>query len=182
MRAVALTVDGKPVDESKIWAYPNGEPLGDFLTPIYEMTVKGTDSGGNAIMETIRVLRFGVQCEDGKTARVVGLAEKQTHVIKAWVPTYVVHSAKSPENGAWQVYERFLIHDGPDGPFDEVFATIGCIEITGPQGFSKFNDLLIRLMEPRGTNRDQKLAAIGGSGKLSITYLPAVRPALKKAS
>lgn len=182
MRPVTLTVGGTAVGESKTWAYPKGGALGNYLTPIYEMTVEGTDNGGKAVKETIRVLRFGVQSEDGKTAKVVGLADKQTCAIKSWNPTYPVHSASSGENGGWQVFDNYLIHDGPDGPDDEVLATIGCIEVMGPQGFTKFNDLLIRLVDPPGANRAQKLAAIGGSRIVTMTYLPAVRPPLKKAS
>jgi hypothetical protein len=180
MRSVALTVGGTVIGEGKTWAYPNGDALGEFLIPIYKLTVAGTDNIGKRITETISVFRFGVQCKDGKTAEVVGLADHQTHVIKSWIPTYRVHSAISQEDGAWQVYGNFLIHDGPDDD-TELFATIGCVEIMGPQGFLKFNDLLISLMDPPGTNRDQKLSAIGRSGQLSITYERATRPALKKA-
>jgi hypothetical protein len=111
---------------------------------------------------------------------VVGLAEFQTHVIKAWLPDYRVHSAASPENGAWQVYGNFLIHDGPDNP-REIFATIGCIEIMGPQGFIRFNDLVSALSGPKATNRAQQLIEIGGAGQMSITYAKASRPPLKKA-
>lgn|ERR1035437_198540 len=180
MRSVALTVGGTAIGEGKTWAYPNGVALGKFLIPIYKLTVAGTDNGGKPVTETYSVFRFGVQSKDGTTASVVGLADHQTHVIKSWIPTYIVHSARSPENGAWQVYDSFLIHDGPDND-TELFATIGCVEIMGFRGFSKFNDLLISLMDPPGTNRDQKLSSIGGSGQLRITYQGAIRPALKKA-
>jgi hypothetical protein len=95
------------------------------------------------------------------------------------LPQYRVHSAPSGEDGAWQVYGNFLIHDGPDHP-GEIFATIGCIEVMGPRGFVKFNDLILRLAEPPGTHRDQQLVHVGQSGQLSITYAPAARPPLKK--
>ena len=179
MRRVALTVGAISSREGKTWAYPNGASLGTFLIPMFPLTVNGKDSSGRAVTSTFPVFRFGVQSVDGKTAHVVGLADQQTHTIKAWLPTYRVHSARSPENGAWQVYGNFLIHDGPDDD-SELFATIGCIEVIGPQGFSKFNDLLISLMDPPGTNRDNKLAAIGSSGQLTITYQRANRPPLKK--
>ena len=179
MRNVALTVGGTAIGEAKTWAYPHGAGLGRFVTPVFKLTVAGTDSSGRPMTQTFRVLRFGVESKDGKTAEVVGLAHHQSHVIKSWIPTYRVHSARSPENGAWQVFGNFLIHDGPDDD-TELFATIGCVEIMGPQGFSKFNDLLIALMDPAGVIRDQKLAAIGRSGLLRITYESAVRPPLKR--
>jgi hypothetical protein len=100
-------------------------------------------------------------------------------MIKAWIPTYRVHSALSPENGAWQVYDNFLIHDGPDNP-TELFATIGCIEVMGNRGFVKFNDLIISLSGPKAASRPEQLLEIGRAGRMSITYESATRPSLKK--
>ena len=131
-------------------------------------------------MTIFPVYRFGVQSTDGKSAHVVGLAENQRHVIKSWKPTYTVHSAPSLEDGAWVVTGTFYIHDGPDND-TEIYATIGCVEVRGPQGFVKFNDLLISLMDPAGKTRDEQLAAIARSGLLTIVYEKATRPALKVA-
>jgi hypothetical protein len=50
------------------------------------------------------------------------LADYQTHTIKAWLPDYSVHSYPSPEDGAWQVYNNFVIHDGPDKPKQQLYA------------------------------------------------------------
>ncbi len=179
MRSIKIQIGSRPVGEQQTWAYPNGNSLGRFLIPIYDCYVSGVNDAGATIRQHFQCLRFGVSCQDGKTASVVGLADQQSHIIKAWIPTYVVHSANSPENGAWQVYSNFLIHDGPDGSH-EVFATIGCIEIMGVQGFVRFNDLIISLSGSTARDRNQKLAEIGRSGKLSITYERATRPALKK--
>lgn len=179
MRKVNLTVGKERLGEALTWAYPKGRDLGMFKTPIYGMRVEGTDTAGKAVTERFRVLRFGVHCTDGKTATVVGLADAQVHTVKAWIPTYIVHSASSLENGGWQVYNSFLIHDGPDHEL-EVFATIGCIEVMGPGGFIKFNDLLIALTGATGTSRDDKLHAIARAGKLSIRYEAAARPPLTR--
>ena len=113
---------------------------------------------------------------------MVGLADAQTHVIKAWLPHYSVHSARSLEIGAWQVYGNFLIHDGPDDPHNEVYASIGCIEICGmPRGFDAFNDFLISLSGPKSTQRADQLAEIGNARNLSIGYLKAKRPTVSPA-
>jgi hypothetical protein len=181
MRNVRIWVGGTPVGEQKSWAYPNGQSLGLYMVPIYRCYVEGTDDVGKSVREWFNVLRFGVQSKDGKTAAVVGLAQPQTHIIKAYLPNYRVHSAQSLENGAWQVYGNFLIHDGPDNP-TEVFATIGCVEIMGHQGFIKFNDLIISLSGPKATTRAQQLIEIGRAGRLSVRYDGALRPALKKAA
>lgn len=181
MRNVKILIGGTPMGEHRVGAYPNGQLLGQFLVPFYNCFVEGTNNTGKAIKEQFNVLRFGVLCKDGKNVSVVGLADFQTHIIKAWLPTYLVHSASSPENGAWQVYDNFLIHDGPDNP-TELFATIGCIEIMGASGFINFNDLIISLSGPKATTRAEQLVEIGSSGYLSVTYEKAIRPPLKKAS
>ena len=165
MRKVKILVGGMPIGEQQTWAYPNGQSLGRYLVPIYKCTVEGLDNAGKVVKVQFDVLRFGVLCNDGKTASLVGLADYQTHVIKAWIPTYRVHSANSPENGAWQVYGNFLIHDGPDNP-TELFATIGCIEIMGSSGFVKFNDLIISLSNSKTANKSDQLLEIGRSGHL----------------
>ena len=179
MRDVKITIGGVPVGDQRTWAYPRGQSLGKYLVPIYNCSVKGVDDGGKPVMGRFKVLRFGVQCKDGKTAAVVGLSDYQVHRIKAWLPNYRVHSANSQENGAWQVYGNFLIHDGPDNP-TELFATTGCIEIMGYRGFVKFNDLMISLSGSRANSRARQLAEIGRSGNITVTYEKASRPPLKK--
>ncbi len=180
MRNVSLRVGGISLGLTQSWAYPKGDQKARYLIPIYRLTASGTDSKGVALSKDFPVLRFGVMCDDGKTVQSVGLASKQTHTIKAWVPSYRVHSALSLENGAWQVYDNFLIHDGPD-TLAEVFATIGCIEIMGPNGFVKFNDLMIAMAGPVSKSRNAQLAEIGASGRITITYDAATRPAVIKA-
>lgn len=180
MRKVMMGVGGAPQGEVKTWAYPAGQSLGVYVVPVYTLTVSGTAGNGRSVREQFNVLRFGVQSTNGKTASCVGLAEYQSHKIKSWIPTYRVHSASSKENGAWQVYGNFLIHDGPDDD-TELFASIGCIEIMGRQGFVKFNDLILSLAGSTAPSRAAQLAEIGRSGLLSITYERAVRPTLKKA-
>jgi len=111
-----------------------------------------------------------VQQEDSIGPRVVRLADQQTHLIKSWLPTYDAHSARSTERGTWQVYGNFLVHDGPDKPLDQTYASIGCVEIcNGPKGFDLFNDTIILLANPSATRRDSQLLEIGRSGKLVIT-------------
>lgn len=179
MRKIQLTVGATALRDQPTWAYPNGGGLGTFATPVYQLSASGVDDVGGKSSRIFEVLRFGVQCEDRKTARVVGLADNQTHVIKRWIPDYDPHSFVSNEIGAWQVYGSFLIHDGPD-TVREVSATIGCVEIMGNQGFIDFNDFIISLSGAKAASRDDKLKEIGNSGKLSIHYLPAKRPPLKK--
>ncbi|MDR0702827.1 MAG: hypothetical protein LBF61_10585 [Azoarcus sp.] len=179
MRKVDIQIGGTPIGEFPTWAYPAGDSLGVFLVPVYSCAVTGQNDAGNDVLERFNVLRFGVKSEDGRVAKVVGLADYQKHVIKAWVSSYTVHSARSDENGAWQVKDNFLIHDGPDHT-GELFATVGCIEIIGTKGFSKFNDLILKLAGPSPGDRNQQLSEIGRSGNMYITYAQAKHPPLKK--
>ena len=183
MRNVLMTVGGEAIGKAKTWAYPKGEGLGRFWIPTYELTVAGKGADGASKSRSFEVLRFGIHCPDAKKgAHVVGLASEQTHVIKAWLPTYSVHSARSLEVGAWQVYDNFLIHDGPDDPIHEVYASIGCIEICGtPKGFDQFNDFLIELSGPTAKMRDKQLAEMGAARNIAIKYLKAARPPLVAA-
>lgn len=179
MRPIQLAVGNRAIGKYPTWAYPLGQKLGLFSLPTYELVASGTDAAGKATTRRFEAFRFGVQSTAGKTARVVGLAAQQTHVIKAWIPTYVVHSAASTENGAWQVYDNFLIHDGPDTK-QEVFASIGCVELVGFQAFNRFNETLIELSGPASQNYAAQLSEIGGARNISITYTAAERPALER--
>ena len=157
-----------------------GKPWGIYTIPTYNLIVSGTDVSGRRVQYDFEVLRFGIQFKKGfSSPRVVGLADSQTHVIKDWLPHYTVHSAASVERGAWQVTGNFLIHDGPDDPTSEVYASIGCIEIChGPRGFDRFNNLLITLSGPKSHSRAERLKEIGHARNMSITYLRATRPPL----
>jgi hypothetical protein len=183
MRHVKMIVGNEEVGRARTWAYPAGHAHGVFWIPTYTLTVEGTDAAGRSVERDFEVLRFGLHCPTRTSApAVVGLAKEQTHVIKAWLPHYSVHSAPSLEQGAWQVYGNFLIHDGPDDKVNEVYASIGCVEICGaPKGFDLFNDFLIALSGPKSSDRKTQLAEIGRARNMSITYLKATRPAVERA-
>ena len=116
MRNIKIVVGNKPIGTALTWAYPKAQGLGVFTIPTYSLTVSGRLNNGKLDRRDFEVLRFGIQGKTSSSAQVVGLADQQTHIIKAWLPHYTVHSARSLEKGAWQVYGNFLIHDGPDDP------------------------------------------------------------------
>lgn len=180
LRSIGLVVGSTPIGQAVTWAYPKGSKAKYYWIPTYGLEVTGTDDTHKSVKRSFEVLRFGVQQKTTTSAaRVVGLANQQIHTIKRWISTYSVHSAASVEKGAWQVYDNFLIHDGPDDPKTEVYASIGCVEIcNGPRGFDIFNNLLISLSGSVGRDRDAKLTDIGRSKKMTITYKKASRPKL----
>jgi hypothetical protein len=181
VRAIKLTVGSKVVGHAVTWSYPKDDGR-LYRIPTYPVTVEGHDDAGVAQTTEFEAFRFGIHRPTSKAvASVVGLANQQTHTIKAWLPDYSVHSANSVEKGAWQVYDSFLIHDGPDDPTDtaQPYASIGCVEICrGPRGFDRFNDTIIGLSGSKQPTRGRKLAEIGASGAMEISYLKANRPPL----
>ena len=183
VRKITILVGSTPIGKAVTWAYPDGDPQVElFEIPTYAVTVSGTDNNGARRTKAFEGFRFGVQQKGNIGPRVVGLADYQTHKIKQWIASYEVHSAGSLENGAWQVYDNFLIHDGPDDPLDanQPYASIGCVEICNTaQSFTVFNDYILALSGVTGNGRNERLRRIGNSGNLVITYEKAARPALK---
>jgi hypothetical protein len=181
MKRIKLSVGGAPVGKAVTWSYPYDD--GNlYVIPTYNMKIEGLDDKGKFQSKTYEVIRFGVNRKTLTSSPViVGLAQKQTHTIKRWIKTYSVHSFPSSEDGAWQVYDNFLIHDGPDKPMKQYYATAGCIEICGgPNGFVTMNDFIISLSGSTAATRDAKLTQIGASGLMTISYDAATRPPLVK--
>lgn len=180
LRKVTLSVGNTIIGRAITWSYPHDD-YKTYEIPTYELRVEGKDDTGLQQNRIFEVIRFGVHRPASDASPVVvGLAKEQTHTIKQWLPNYTVHSAPSVEDGAWQVYNNFLIHDGPDEPQREKYASVGCIELCGkPRGFTQFNDFIITLAGSKRRTRDEQLAEIGSSGVVSIRYATAARPPLK---
>lgn len=177
VKSINILVTVTKIGIAHTWTYPhdNGKT---YEIPTYKMVLSGTDNLGRPASRNFEVIRFGVtRNSPSSSPYTVGLADKQTHVIKQWLPTYKVHSAPSIEDGAWQVYGDFLVHDGPDNPLTDLYASIGCIEVCrGPQMFNVFNDLIISYSGLTTGTREEKLTQIGLSKKLKIDYEKATRP------
>ncbi|HEY9044504.1 MAG TPA: RHS repeat-associated core domain-containing protein [Ohtaekwangia sp.] len=173
IRAVNITIGGTPIGNALTWSYMYYDG-NTYVIPIYEMTVSGTDDQGNSVSKTFQVLRFGVYRDSpDKKPGIVGLANQQSYTIKSWEPAYKVHSFASPEDGAWRVTGSFLIHDGPDDPMNQLYATAGCIEVCGgPKGFVQFNSFVLSL------SGASTLSQLASSGAMTITYQQAARPSI----
>lgn len=177
LRRIDIKIWAEKVGTAVTWSYPHHDGK-EYLIPTYKITVSGKDDSGKVVTKEFECIRFGtVRKSASGTVRMVGLKNYQRHQIKLWYAAYTVHSARSEERGAWIVYGNFLIHDGPDDPMRERYATAGCIEICGgPRGFDKFNDFIVSLSGSKKTTRAAKLREIGGMGKMYITYLKADKP------
>lgn len=180
LRKIKLTLTNFAIGKAKTKTYPVDNGI-RYEIPQYLLWVQGTTAEGFPLMVPFFVLRFGLFKKTAASAPVmVGLANPQTYTIYRWLPTYSVHSASSYEIGAWQVKGDYLIHDGPDDTKNEVYATIGCVEICGgPRGFDKFNDLLIALSGTTKPTRNEQLLQIGANGIIEITYQGATMPPIK---
>lgn len=202
-RNVSITIGGSPVGQTVTFSYPVDDG-NYYVVPLYNVTVSGTDAAGMAVKTTFKALRFGVYYDPhnpvGTTKStgpfVAGRASSQKYSA-GFRGDYDVHSADSPEPTAWDLNGGFLIHDGPDFPVDpakfdpsaqgskadpssasnNLYATIGCIEITGEHGFTRFNSLIISLSgsELSGT---AALNEIARHGLVKVTYEKASRPRL----
>lgn len=119
-RIVTATVKSPEKGEALVTSYPIKKQK--YKIPLYEMVLSGSDASGAPQSYTYKVIRFGVSLNtSGGTARVVGLRDSQTHVLKH----------VSYMGGSWQLYGNFLIHDGADDPSKNAWGAIGCIEVTG---------------------------------------------------
>jgi hypothetical protein len=178
IRKITLLAGGSPIPGPAIVkSYPFYDAK-TYSMPLYPLDVSGTSNEGRPQSRRFVILRFGIRKRDALSpVTVAGVVHAQTHVIKRWIPTYKVHSYPSVEDGAWQVLGNLLIHDGPDDPTAEAFGTLGCLEITGsPGGFITFNDYILSLGGSKKATRQEQLAEIGASGRMSITYIRATRP------
>jgi len=180
LRKIDLTVGPTPVGEAYTWSYPNSDGK-VYVIPTYGLTVVGRNGTNSEIRRTFEVLRFGVhRTAANLKPHVVGLSHQHRYVIRRWIPTYKVHSYLSREDGAWQVHGDYLIHDGPDNPKTQAYATAGCIEVCGgPEGFVAFNKLLVTLSGTTQTSFALQLKEIGDSACMTITYLAATPPPVR---
>jgi len=177
LRRIRLTVGAVPTGTAYTWSYPNSDGK-VYVIPTYQMSVVGTDDKKAPVLRDFEVLRFGVhRTVANTTPRIVGMRNLQTYVIRRWIPTYKVHSFPSREDGAWQVHGNFLIHDGPDDPYTQLYATAGCIEVCGaPNGFVEFNQFLATLAGATKPTYNEQMQQIANAGCMSITYLGAKLP------
>jgi hypothetical protein len=177
LRPIRLTVESHPVGSAFTWSYPNSDG-NIYVIPTYALTVVGRSESNVEVRRVFEVLRFGVHRTVGNPEpRVVGISQHDSYVIRRWIPTYKVHSFPSREDGAWQVHGNYLIHDGPDDPRTQLYATAGCIEICGgPSGFVAFNQFIVALAGSTKSSFDLQLMDVAQSGCMSITYLPARLP------
>lgn len=156
MRNIKLNVGNKEIGKALTWAYPYGQSFGYFTIPTYELKVSGTDDTGMPKSQAFEVFRFGVKCDHGGSPHVVGLADFQTHVIKAWLPHYRVHSAVSLEQGAWQVYGNFLIHDGPDDPKSKPMLPSDALRFVKDRRVLTGSTILLLAFPVQGSPRERK--------------------------
>ena len=177
LRRIHLTVAARTVGTAFTWSYPNSDGA-IYVIPTYELRVTGHDEYHRPVDRAFEVLRFGVHRTAARPEpHVVGISHHQSYVIHRWIPTYKVHSFPSREDGAWQVHGNYLIHDGPDDPKTQLYATAGCIEVCGgPNGFVAFNQFIVDLAGSQGKSFASQLREVGHSSCMTMDYLAAQPP------
>ncbi len=131
----------------------------------------GKDARNNSVTEDFEAIRFGVHRTPDKQARVVGLANAQTHTL-SW--SYISSMRRTNYCYGWRVYDGFFIHKGPNNPISGISGAIGCIEICGANEWDRFNDTIKKLA---GLNDLQR---IGDNHLLTAEYQMTTRPPLIK--
>lgn len=181
IREIILEVGDKVISQAKTFSYPEDNKK-TYKVPTYLFTVSGTDDKGKPQSRDFECIRFGVakhnKRKNGRVSVVGWTHTKYINTIRRWNPNYTVHSADSLEKGAWNVKGNFLVHDGPDDPKVDVFASLGCVEICGKEGFVKMNRFMASLSGSKKPSMDEKLMEMGQSGKLKITYAFVHKPPL----
>jgi hypothetical protein len=202
-RPVSITIGGSPVGETVTFSYPVDNDK-YYIVPLYNVTVDGHDAAGKAVTTIFKALRFGVYYDPDNPVGaskstgpfIAGRASHQKHTA-GFRSDYEVHSADWAEPMAWDLNGGFLIHDGPDFPVDpakfnprdlgkasdpasaenNLIASIGCIEIAGDHGFTRFNDLIVSLSGSRLSGA-AAMEEIARQRLVKVVYEKASRPRL----
>lgn len=136
MRNVVITVTSQTIGNAHILSYPHRPiPYTVYRVPLYRVTVSGKNDKNSTVTEDFEAIRFGVQRTLSRSARVVGLADEQTHTLD-W------SNITTMRGSAWRVYDGFFIHRGPDNPLGAEMGSIGCVEICGADEWNRFNDTI----------------------------------------
>jgi hypothetical protein len=110
---------------------------GTYKVPLYKMllgTADGSSRAHDGPVHEFAAIRFAVSVKHDPPA-VVGLAQRQEHIL-SWA-TYM--------GGSWNLYGNFLIHEGAGSPQTEAWGSFGCLEVTGPDGWSNFKKKVLEL-------------------------------------
>lgn len=167
MSQVTITVTNIQSGVAYLTSYPYRPKRIKYRVPLYRVEVSGVDAAGNSVSTYFKAIRFGVKRTTTVAAKVVGLAERQSHTLRwAYITTM--------DEMAWRVYGGFFVHRGPENPLTQNFGSIGCIEITGPGKWAEFNALILELT---GAASEEDA---GAHGLVRIEYHAATRPPLIK--
>jgi hypothetical protein len=202
--------DGKQVEASKyreVTIHVSGVPNGNtyiaktypmtagkfYEIPVYNITIMGTDDGGNRVSKQWQVLRFmpflntdpqktGYKTRTRTEPIMSGLSSARKQSLFEYNPNYEIHNTFSPENGGFRVTGSFLIHDGPDDLIGDAGAwgAAGCMEVVGPSVFSKLKQTIFDLSGSSNSNMEKGLVDFAKSGKLKLDLEATKTPLVKE--
>ncbi|MCS3556184.1 MULTISPECIES: hypothetical protein [unclassified Sphingobacterium] len=174
IRPVTITVSGTPDGFQYINSYPWKYTKGTvkFEVPLYKVTVDGTVAAGSPVNYYFKALRFGVH-KDSETGpeTVVGKANYDSRVVMEWMPD----NPHYPDGAFW-VYDNYLIHIGPSDLSTCDDGNLGCIAVLDTYGldYTKFKKSILELSGSKDYNE------IIRAGKLKIIYEKSLHPPLKR--
>ncbi len=149
--------------------------------------VSGTNKDGVPVSKTFNVLRFmpfynptNVKSDYKlKTNNVImaGLLSSRIQNISIY-KDYKMHSTRLGENGAFVLKGTFYLHDGPDSLSEHGWASAGCIEVVGVNGFTNLKTTICRFAGLKGVNLTSELTKIASKGYLSLNLMQADKPSI----
>lgn len=172
-RPVRCTVTGIVVGQALVDSYDldrKSKSGRRYRVPLYRMRLAGHDDSGALQYYDFRVIRFGVGHSGNGADFIAGKSRPGVHTL-TWGGKYM------GGKGCWKLsgYRQVLIHDGADRPLRQAYGAVGCIEVTGVQGWERFNE---RVKELSGSS---DLKEIGRQERFKCGLLQASPPPLRRA-
>ncbi len=200
LRNVTITITATKNGVYQCRPYPanlnhDGDANGDgdedrYEVPVYNVIVTGTDDLGNLITKTYIAIRFAAYSNSSSNpdpdykiqnkVSTCGLADEQTYKCPKYKDYYETQNRFSPYGGCFVVTGTFYIHAGPNSISEAGWGSAGCVEIIGD--FGDFKNFIANISGSTAANTPDKLIELVNAKKLTIKYIEAPRPPVKKIS
>lgn len=158
-----------------------------YEVPVYKVFIQGTDAIGIKTVKEWTALRFMPFWNDPKNPSShykskgfisSGLTIFPKQIIRNYIRGYEIRNTSSPEIGAIQLKNNFLIHAGPASLAEAGWGAAGCIEIIG--NFTQFRREILQLANCPISDLQSAMESIVRAGKLSVEIQHAASPIFKQ--
>ncbi|WP_312083543.1 hypothetical protein [Epilithonimonas hominis] len=158
IRDINIEVTDEIVGSTVLKGYPYGDDQ-LYETPLYKMTISGTDQNGNAISHDYKVTRFGIKVGSNGVEKIQTLAAGK-YTLKDF------HSNVNIPLGVFRISGPYLLHLGN---INTPMGNNGCIAVYG--GRVAWQSFLNDIASMSGSNNYNAVAS-GGHINMNINYAP----------